>query len=324
LENYSNIDDLIGKYLAGEASPDEAIFLDEWRLADTKQNQYFLDFSTLFYANAHATVSDQQVESAWDGVRTKIQLSNYSKSGSNNRMYFALAAAIAMVIGISAIYIFFVKPQTRFEFVAMNTPISIKLEDKTEIEVYKNSTIHLEPAYNKASRRIKLKGSAYFSVEHDTAKPFVVSIGRLNVKDIGTKFKIVSSANGDTIAITVDEGEVFLYDSLGFEKSIRANEHFTYILSEHATFEAKGKLDNTILKSFDFRNVSLKELVAKISQEYGASISVDKPEILNCRITVQFKQESLENVLFIVAETLGLEIQQKENEFIIIGNQCKG
>ncbi len=324
MENYSNIDDLIGKYLAGEASPDEAIFLDEWRLADVKQNQYFLDFSTLFYANHHSIVSDQQVESAWDGVRSKIQLQNDSKTKRNNRVYFALAAAIAMVIGISAVYIYFLRPETQLEFMAIHTPVSVKLEDKTQIEVYTNSTIRLEQTYNKTSRRMKLKGSAYFSVEHDTAKPFVVSVGALNVKDIGTKFKIVSSSNGDTIAISVDEGEVFLYDSLGFEKSIHANERYIYILSEHTIAGVKGNQNNTILKSFDFKNVSLKELVDKISMAYGASISVSNTKILNCRITVQFKQESLESVLFIVAETLGLEIQQKENEFIIIGNQCKG
>jgi ferric-dicitrate binding protein FerR (iron transport regulator) len=220
--------------------------------------------------------------------------------------------------------LYFLKPAASLEYVALNTAISVKLEDKTEIEVFKNSSISLEKTYNSASRKMKLKGSAYFTVEHDVQKPFIVSVGELNIKDIGTKFKIVSSSNGDTIAISVDEGEVFLYDSLGFEKTIRANEKYVYILSEHTGLKIKSDAGNTVLKSFNFKNTRLQDLVIALNSEYKVSVTIENLQIQDCKITAQFKQESLENVLFIVAETLGLEIQKDETGFTITGNQCKG
>jgi transmembrane sensor len=323
LENYSNIDDIIGKYLAGEASPEDAMFLEEWKSADPKQYQYFQDLSALYNSKPQIAISDRKVETAWETLQTRIQFIPAKKPANKNVLYWGLAASVLLVLGCTAVYLYFLKPTASLDYVALNTAISIKLEDKTEIEVFKNSSVSLEKAYNGTSRKMKLKGSAYFNVEHDVQKPFIVSVGELNIKDIGTKFKIVTSNNGDTIAISVDEGEVFLYDSLGFEKTIRANEKYVYILSEHTGLKIKSDAGHTVLKSFNFKNMSLKDLVIALNEAYKVPITIENPKILDCKITAQFKQESLENVLFIVAETLGLEIHKDEKGFTITGNRCK-
>ena len=41
--NFNNIDELISKFIAGEASAEESTFIENWRKESTSNESYFLD-----------------------------------------------------------------------------------------------------------------------------------------------------------------------------------------------------------------------------------------------------------------------------------------
>jgi transmembrane sensor len=321
LENNIDIDNLIGKYLSGEATPDEAIYLEEWKATSSENSKYFEDYERLYHVSVSA-LSDTKVKIAWKDVHAQLNFENPTNVAKPKYTYWAIAASIIFVMGLAALYFYFSKPVEPLDYIALNETRSIKLKDNSEVDLYKNSNLQMNNGFDASNRTLKLKGSAYFKVVHNEAKPFIVSIGTLNVKDIGTKFKIVTSENGDTVTINVDEGIILVYDSLGFEREVGIGQRIVYVLSQHQLLEV-GFTNSILLKSFQFKNTSLKEVISQVSAAYNVPIVIESEKIFNCSITTQFKNESLENVLLIITETLGIEARKTDSGFVIIGDQCK-
>jgi len=68
----------------------------------------------------------------------------------------------------------------------------IVLNTDTEVQVY----------FSKQLRNIRLlKGEALFMVEHDTARPFIVSAGNANVRAVGTEFNVRRREQSTEVAV---------------------------------------------------------------------------------------------------------------------------
>jgi len=59
-------------------------------------------------------------------------------------------------------------------------------------------------------RRIQLEGEAYFKVEHNTRRPFVVEFEGGEIRVLGTSFNVKAYRGDDIVAVTLDEGRVVL------------------------------------------------------------------------------------------------------------------
>ena len=68
--------------------------------------------------------------------------------------------------------------------------------------VYLNTNSHLEVNYSKAVRQVRLvEGEALFVVEHDAARPFIVSTGTANIRAVGTQFNVYRRSHGTDVAV---------------------------------------------------------------------------------------------------------------------------
>jgi len=79
------------------------------------------------------------------------------------------------------------------------------LPDGSRVELAPTSILQVH--YTAAERRVALRtGEAYFSVIHDAARPFVLSVNGALVRDVGTAFNI-HDADGHTV-VTVVKGAI--------------------------------------------------------------------------------------------------------------------
>lgn len=129
------------------------------------------------------------------------------------RVVYALAAS-ALVAAIGAGYWLV---QQRLPFVATYVTAKAENRDLTlpdGTHVTLGAGTQLDVSYTAGERRVKLQdGEAYFAVEHNAARPFVVRVGDLHVTDIGTDFDIRKS--GSHVTVTVAEGIVDVRRSEG-------------------------------------------------------------------------------------------------------------
>ena len=83
----------------------------------------------------------------------------------------------------------------------------IELADDSYIEL--NTDTHVSVRISLLQRHVQLsQGEALFTVSHNRFQPFIVDVGDLHIRDVGTRFNIRKHAKGATISVL--EGEVEL------------------------------------------------------------------------------------------------------------------
>jgi transmembrane sensor len=84
------------------------------------------------------------------------------------------------------------------------------LPDGSRVELAPQSSVAVR--YTSRLRLLKLEGGeGYFIVAHNPARPFIVAVGRLDVRAVGTAFNIRSA--GHRIVVTVTKGTIDVYPS---------------------------------------------------------------------------------------------------------------
>jgi len=149
----------------------------------------------------------------------------------------ALAASVA-IFGVAISLYLTYRPQTLEADVSM--PVSRKtLPDGSLVELATRSEVDVR--YTERQRLLELRpgGEAYFSVQSNPARPFIVSVGDYRVRAVGTAFNVRSA--GDGVIVTVDEGTVEVYRAADPEPRIA-----THTMRVSAGNEARWAATSTL------------------------------------------------------------------------------
>jgi len=238
----NQIEILITRFFSGEASPEEAIQLEDWASMAPSNRSYLNNCSKIFSMNIDINYIDNK-HLVWENIKGAIDKNASAvKIKAFNWRSVGVAASLILILTISLlINNVFKKENDTIVYQAGSSPKKISLKDRSEIVVSPNSSITIDKEYGIGNRKIKLNGSAYFSVIHDPSQAFIIDMNTLHIKDLGTLFNVVTSPAGDTVFINVIEGEVSVYDDFGSSENIGAGEKAIYIkpLKELQGFRTK-------------------------------------------------------------------------------------
>lgn len=188
----------------------------------------------------------------------------------------------------------------------------IQLEDGSEVYLNSESSIRY-PADFAANRQIFLEGEAYFKVAEDSLHPFKVDAKEIITTALGTSFNISTFNSEEQVIVTLLTGKVKL-NKLGKDEFIELIPGEESILSANAQVLEKYTVSNLdrilwtkgILK---FQDASLIEMKKILERWYGVEIIIlGNPNNLKAS-GVFDPQESLENVLKVMGETLEFEFE---------------
>jgi transmembrane sensor len=139
-----------------------------------------------------------------------VQMPSASRTPSQQRSRLKLftGSAIAAIAAAIMLAVWIAQPQTQFNEIA--TAIaqrqSITLSDGTKVDL--NAHTHLEVAISTSERRVRLAaGEAFFEVQKDPARPFIIETPAGSVRVTGTTFNVRSEA-ASSLEVTVVEGAV--------------------------------------------------------------------------------------------------------------------
>lgn len=118
---------------------------------------------------------------------------------------WAIAASTCLVV-VGAMAVWFVMSRSTEVFqTAVGEHASMTLADGSIVDINTNSNARVD--YTKGSRLVHLqRGEGYFTVSHDSARPFWVMTDRSWVRAVGTAFDV--EMRGDDVRVTVIEGSV--------------------------------------------------------------------------------------------------------------------
>jgi ferric-dicitrate binding protein FerR (iron transport regulator) len=321
MDNIENIEILISKFLAGEATPEEAMQLEDWKLQDPKNMEQFEQSQKLF-----ALINDRSLnfqidkKKAWKNVQSNTK--QETKVISLSKVLIGLAASLLIII--SAYFLLNNqsndKQNSLISINAINQIKHIALNENSQVDLASGSKLVYDANFGKTNRNVKLIGSAYFTVKHNEAMPFIVDLGHVFVKDLGTKFDIKLSADTDSIHIKVDEGIVLLFDSASNAIEIKASERALYIKSTKQLITNNQLIKNDV--NLNFESTKLAAVVQQLEDKFVTKITLTNPNLNNCTISAKFKDDDIATIITVICETLGLTYEKQSDGFIIKGEAC--
>ena len=332
----ADIEALIALYLKGEASPEEAMQLEDWMSAG-RQNAVLFASLEKTYALTHnkAQFVSPDVESVWENIKPQPKADTKVIPLWKSRRFYIPAAAIAVVMfAIGALlnhymshdkYLAGYHQRDTSDIILKNTVIqasdmvaSFTLQDQSKVELQPGSKLTLSSDFNKQGRNVTLEGSGKFHVVHDAANPFVLKVEGLNVVDIGTIFTVETL--NDTVKIVVDGGAVELKLN-GKTLDVAQGDSAFYVISQQVIARYKQPHSRKD-KIFIFDGTSLDEVVAILGAFYNRKIVIMDDRIAKCKLSVTFKNEELATILDIIKELLDVKIVQNEEIIGIYGEGC--
>lgn len=322
--NKEHIDELISKFLSGEATPEEAMLLEDWKEESAENRARYSQSEKMFaLLHNHAAASEPDTEKAWQQVKPGLD-KNKIRTLYPKTTFTRIAAALLFLLGIGTalVLVFNTGTKEAMIYTADKTAKEVKLSDGTEVTVFPNSSLIADKEFGTKNRLLHLKGNATFSVVHDEAIPFVIDAGNVFIKDIGTRFTVRSSLDTDTVYVKVDEGIVLLFDSLGSAIEIKATERALYIRSGKQIVKGGESAGIKQSTAISFSNERLGDVVAKLNTTYNTNILLENASLRDCTITTRFDKENLDTIMMILTETLGLTYEKTSTGYIIKGRTC--
>lgn len=327
--------DLIPKYLAAEANEEEIRELFTWvelDVANRKQLEEFTKAWELSKANFDAEVAAIDLDAEWNlfdkqtAMQTEAKIIKLRKAKKSKFTIYQVVAAVAAIFVVSFGLVFLFNPQTN-ELVAENTLIESSLPDGSIISLNTQSTLEYPKKFNKHSRKVELKGEAFFKVAHNPEKPFVIETGKLKIEVVGTEFNVnAKKPNGD-IEVIVASGIVRVYTMADKSDSVMlyAGDEAVF---DNKQKEIQKKQNNDVnylawkTKKLVFEDISLQDIVRTLNKTYNANIVIKSSSIKKCKLSNNFDNQSLESVLNVLKATLDLKIKKQGTAFLIYGEGC--
>ncbi len=198
----------------------------------------------------------------------------------------------------------------------------VELPDGSKVLLNAGSKISYTSGFDRKDRRISLSGEAYFEVEKNKGKPFIVSTPHLDVTVTGTKFNVNAYEDEPSVIASLVEGGV---------KVTTVKSRFTYDLTPGRSLvlsKASGEISfvpldqNVSLAWKDNRLVfvhdDIASLAKKIEKWYGVAVNYDPKQFEGSRFNVRLMEgERLDNLLDIIEQALNARCTIKDDTLII-------
>jgi len=311
------------RILTGEASESEKEAFYETLNQDIDAKSEFIRLKELWDINNinQIHVTPEKKKHLFREFWSKAQL---QKQTATRKLYgeWAKYAAIIVVAIISGFYLNKLtdrSPDSWKQFHAETGSISrILLEDGSKIWLNANSTISLDERKGKVTT--KLTGEAYFEITHNEKRTFIVDLGHIKIRDLGTSFNISAYPDEQYFRTTLIEGDLAITNPEGAEiRQLDPNQTFrydqtnnTYKLEELSTAAVTGWKDN----KFVFIDQTLAEICKEIEKWYGVSIIIEDESLKQGTYTsVISRPSTVEQMLEMFKLTTGINYKvENQNE----------
>ncbi len=293
------------KYFRGEISAEEESVLSQWINSGKENLETLHRWENEWNEQAGENVA---MDESWArmlgraAVRETIEEGEIRLQKKKTPIWYAAGVAASLVLAALLIFTPGLKPEE--QLYAMEAPVGEKcrilLPDSSVVWLNSGSKLCFNNSFNGKTRDVSLIGEGYFDVAHNPEKPFRVNCGESSVLVRGTKFNISAYPEDRYVVTSVVEGHVVFYKdntSVDLYKGQSAKFDTAYDVFSHSLENPVNAAAWTESR-FVYENISLSELVEKLSRTYGVHFHINSVEHLGDKFNISLRNnESLEDVL---------------------------
>ena len=292
--------------------------LQDWRSLNGSHNLLYKEVSHVdAQLNLFGIYQKLDVESSLLHLNEKLMAHDHrEKTKSRKTSLIKLVAMAACFIAVLAaiFYVSYGMDSVKLETSALESKNFI-LPDKSTVTLNSNTLITYSKRSFEKNRSLKLvRGECFLEVVHNKSKPFSIKYKDLTIADIGTSFNV--KLNKNRLIVSVSTGRVELKIENKKTINLDAGESAAYLASINKV--QKSTIDNQNYKSyvdhnFHFSNTSLSQVAVDLSNVFHQKIVLVGSKLSTRRITAEFKNQTLEDILQVISKSLNIKTTTKNN-----------
>lgn len=334
--------DLFLKFVEGKSSPEEEDLVQQWLLAG-ENDQISRGWMEEHWNSLPAEpLGADQMEKIKAGMVMRgypqRRVLRFPAQQFVKSVYRIAAVLIVVALVLGGIFYYTSQQDTNRLTTAWvvieNRPSSdvrvkpVTLPDGTKVWLNAGSTLRYPSPFVGEMRDVQLTGEAFFDVAEDAARPFIVHTSDLDVKVLGTAFNVKSYPGDGTTEAVLVRGSVQV-EKLSFLKKERVkmipNERIVY--SRETSELSKTAVDpNHFIGWKDgtlrFDNEPMSSVIPVLERWYSIKISTNDNN-LGCRLTAEIHQETLEDMLRLLAQSTGVSYSIDKDNVTLSGRICQ-
>lgn len=334
------MEDLLQRYIRGEASEDEKRQIIAWideqpeHLTEYLAQRKLYDIS-LWNREAGLTESaagaaNEAAVARQPGTPPEKETPPFHRSRISIRFRRRIALellkiAAVLLIGFFGARYFFPDASEAARMQTVHVPAGqrarLTLADGTDVWLNSRSTLTFPDRFADGSRQVRLDGEGYFTVSHDARRPFTVKTATYDIRVLGTEFNVKAYGAGEWFETALLKGSVEIV-APGKEETLRLQPHEKAALCQ-------GRLEKTPIPDYNyfkwkdglfcFENETVQTLIEKMQLYYDIRIEVRRPSLLAYRYSGKFRiKDGIEHVLKVLQLKHKFTYTKEEEQNLII------
>lgn len=309
--------------LAQTITPENKELLDQWRASNEANEKTYQEFVNIQLGmDLLSTRNGQDVALSWEVLDRKIssQTTHLTLEKPNRKigLWYKVAAAVLVVVSVG--YYFMMSSKYIVVNTAKNATITrLKLPDGTELNLNAATVVKYDKDFINNRRLELLEGEVFIHVVKHDGPQFILGLGELEAKDIGTSFNVVRNPN--KIAVVVEDGEVALkHTSLNMEVRLTKGKSGIYNMNTKKLSSADNTNQNYkswVDKKFIFQDVPIGEAIQQLGQVYQVPIHISSESLKNRRLTARLHYQTLDSALNVISASLQCKVTREKDTYVL-------
>ncbi|WP_200975063.1 FecR family protein [Echinicola sp. 20G] len=330
MKSYSKIEDLLFdhsfKSWVFDGEPVENLKWINWVNENETNRQLYIQARIILLSinDQGKVMEDAQQHSLFKKIEHSIEADSSKRFFTKEKkqtiwnQFWIRTAAILMVVLLASITFLTINHKGSEEKIEVAAAVIVKANPKGQKSklylpdgsiVYLNSESEITylDNFGKDNRELQLKGEAFFEVAHDTVLPFTVKSGNMVTVAVGTSFN-VNAYQEFSPSVQLATGKVRVYNEN------RDREDLYLVSGEEAKLD-KDVLSKGIFNPLEaygwkngvlsFNQMKFSEVKRLLERWYAVEITVQNSPKKDEKVSGEFKDASLENVLESLGYTMG-------------------
>ncbi len=335
--------ELVAKFLANEANTVEKQTVEKWAAQSDQNNRELLEAKILLEkTDDYFLLKKFDSSAAWEKTQQQISPKTISIAPHENqrKIYistfykYAAIFVLALLVGTAGYY-FGLRNELQnvySEIISAEKQVLNEyiLPDGSVVALNSNSKLQFPKKFKNNFREVTITGEAFFDVQPDPEKPFIINAGNTQVKVLGTSFNVNAYPENETVEVIVETGTVQVITT----EKLNTLETAEIILNpgEKGTFvNSLGKLEKELnsdpnylawkTHNLVFENTPLMEVVQYLNKTYHTDIQLNGENLNELALTAQFERKPVDFILNVVQLTFGLKLEQNNDIYILSENE---
>lgn len=326
---------LVAKQMAGESTAAEDREIETWVSASENNARAYDRFRQLWEASKSSEWKPN-VDKAWARMQTRMRTDEtpvIKIDRPERRVRTMPVWRIAAAVAVLFVAAWFIKDALSGrpgdyhdwsgQIASADEIMSEVLEDGSDIALKPATKVFVSNDFGRKERVVALEGEARFAVAKNPNKPFRVEAGELTVEVLGTEFLVRAFPDSSSISVAVQEGLVAVMSKrdtlrLTAGETVRFDRGTGVIVPQTQKPDAFFWSNRTL----DFRRTPLDEVVATLNRNYQSNLVLANPMLANCRLTANFNDQKIDDIVEVLTVTLNLEVRKETSTWIIEGAGC--